>query len=253
MSAWDRHLGLRTLFFGVPVSLLCVVVIAATDEGGGFWDVLSRRLSMWAAAAPVLGMAVVLLSLRIARVRGEERALCGIGVSPLRARLFAVLAGMCWGCAGAGFLASDQADVSVLFPKPEKARVWVVESDHSVIEVSARIRILRGGDVMDVEPEALSGLAGARGDGGRPVGEMKRLRAAAALSTLFSAVFGPFWITAPGDPRRKRFVGFSVVLLLVGAFQAAAMEPKLAWTLMAAPLVLVAEALVLNYRDWARV
>lgn len=199
---------------------------------------------MWAVFAPVSGMLAAFLAMRGARLRGEERALLALGVSPLRVALFAVAAGALWGCAGAFVLLWEKADVALLFPRPALEAVWEVEGSDAVIERSLGLRLERSGELSFVEDEPRTMETGSRAGAPPPA----TLRLFAALSTLLTAVFGPLWAISPASGIRKISLGMLFALSLVLAFQAAASSPRYAWFVAAAPLLLVAEAFFLNYR-----
>lgn len=247
-SPWDKAVFVRTSWLFGLCSGLCWVVIAATDEGGRFGEVWGRRLGMWAAFAPALGMIAVSVALGIARARGEERALAALGVSPARVALFAVMAGALWGGAGACSILWEKAEVEVLFPRPAGSRVWEAEGGGAVLERSLGIRVLASGEIVGVE------TVGGRGASAlsEPRAPLWVLRLCAAVSGLLIAGFGSLWAVAKANAKRKAAVGALWVFLLLLSYQAAALRPRYAWLVAAVPLLLVAEVLGLHYRSRLR-
>src|SRR5262245_50109068 len=112
------------------VSLIVVLIVATTDEGAS----LPRRAAMCAALTPVACSLGALAAMRIASARGEISALCGIGVSPSRAALGAILGGAAMSLVGACIAASGWADLGALFPTAPPARAWLFADDGTMRE-----------------------------------------------------------------------------------------------------------------------
>src|SRR3954462_6680515 len=88
-SAWDRLLARRAVVLAGIVALFTLLIIAATDEGAPF----AQRLGMAAALAPIAGAVGALGALRLAKGRGELRALAALGADPVRAARGAIAGG----------------------------------------------------------------------------------------------------------------------------------------------------------------
>jgi hypothetical protein len=143
-SPYDLRLALRALALGTLVALVAVIVVATTDEGAGW----ARRAALCAALAPVAGGMGALAAARIARSRGEARALEALGAHPLRALAGAVVGGALLGLAGGAVVVSGVADLEPLFPRPAEARVWLEDPEGGMRERSLGIRLALGRAVV---------------------------------------------------------------------------------------------------------
>lgn len=233
-SPYDRKLAWRALALGLLILLVVVVVVATTDEGAGW----ARRAALCAALAPVAGGLGALAAARIARSRGEARALEALGAHPLRALAGAVVGGALLGAAGGAVVLSGVADLEPLFPRPVEARVWLADQEGGMRERSLGVRLAPGGELSFVEESAEGRDAGRREDRRAPVG--------AALAVL--ALAGPLWSVQEGSRLGRGLLGALLVLAAIASFQLAAAGRASAWIVCLPPLVLLACALASRYR-----
>lgn len=245
-SPWDRRLAARSLAIAGVAALVALLVIVTTDDGAPW----RRRLSMWAAVAPVLGALGTFAAARIAIARGEISALSALGVDPARAARGAAAGGVIAGLAGLFVAASGWADLEALFPRAAEARAWTVEGDQALREATLGIRVEAGGSVTFVgEPEALK-----KESTGLP-----EMAEEAAIATLGIAAFAcPVWVvegletrSRPAKDRRYRrgIVALIAIAMLIAAFQVAAAARASPIWLLASPILLLADALAMRYRD----
>jgi len=224
-AAWDRSLGRRAATIGAVAIAVTLLVVAATDAGGPW----SLRLGMTAALAPLCGALGTLAAARIAAGRGELVALAAVGADPRRAVLGAVLGGIGVGLLGPLAAGLGLADLDALFPRPG-ARAWVTDAA-GLHETTLGLHIGLHGELALEAPRAMiSGL---------PAGAMAFALAALAATALA----GPAWLAAPmGSPARRAGVGGAAAAMAIVAFQAVAAGRAPAFVLVAAPLVLLADA-----------
>jgi hypothetical protein len=226
---------LRALAIAALVAAGVVVVVAATDEGAGW----ARRAAMCAALAPLAGSAGALGAARIARARGEVRALEALGARPLRVVAGAVLGGALVGAVGPLVVLTGRTELDVLFPRPAEARVWVADEAGAMREASLGVRLGPGGELALLPRAAgLSSLEVPRG----------RLRAPVACALLVLAFAGPLGSVRTG---RGPILAVAFVLLglaMVALFQLTAAGRADPWLLVLPPCVLVACALASRYR-----
>lgn len=237
-SAWDRRLAARALAIAGVTALVALVVIVTTDNGASW----ARRVAMWGAVAPVAGALGTVGAVRLAEARGELRALEALGEDPLRAVLGAIAGGTLIGLAGSSLTALPWADLTALFPREATARVWVVEGSGAMREETLGIRVLAGG--------GLSVLGGSAGWSSRSTFSSALAPGAAsatAAALALAALACPVWSAVYSRPLRKALVGFGALALLIGAFQVVAAHRAWPPVLLAAPLVLLADAVVARY------
>jgi hypothetical protein len=233
-SPYDLRLALRALALGMLVALVAVIVVATTDEGAGW----ARRAALCAALAPVAGGVGALAAARIARGRGEARALEALGAHPLRVLAGAVVGGALLGLAGGAIVVSGVADLEPLFPRLVEARVWREDPEGGMREGSLGIRLAPGGE--------LSFVAECARERGTEGGDDRRAPVGSALWVL--AVAGPLWSVQQGSSLGRAVVGALLVLAAISAFQLAAAGRVSAWIVCLPPLVLLACALASRYR-----
>lgn len=233
-SAWDRRLGARAAAIGGVAGVFALLVMAATDDGASW----ARRAAMWGAIAPALGALGTIAAAQVAEARGELRALSALGVAPLRARAGAMAGGALLGFVGCGVAASGQADLGALFPRAAAARVWVAEGEAAMREVTLGARVGPGG-ALELVGRPAEARGGRLSEGALPGGAR-----GAVIATLAAASIAcPLWIAAARSRRGTIVAGvFAVALLIVGFHAAAAGRAHPAW-LLAAPLLLLADAL----------
>jgi len=228
LSPWDTRLAGRAVGLAAVIGAVTVVIVATTDEGAPW----ARRLGMCAALAPVAATVAVLATIRLADGRGELRALAALGADPIRAALGAIVGGMAIALAGPALAASRFADLSSLFPRPVAARVWVLDGDGAMREITQGLLLARDGTLSvldDAAPPSGALPAGAAG--------------AALLALTIGAVAAPFWAAVPAAASRRAFVALAVVLAAILAFQSVAAGRAGPGLLVAPPLLLVADAL----------
>ena len=226
--AWDRRLGARAAGIACVVTVVILMVVAATDEGGP-WP---QRLGMTAALAPVAGALGALASVRIAAARGELRALAAMGAGPLRATLGAVIGGAAVGIVGPFAAAVGLADLASLFPRPPAAHAWILEG--------SGLRETTLGITVDA--------SGTLGLGARAAASLPPVppgaTGLAVLALVLSAVVGPAWLVRGegGSPARRAAVGAAAIAAAIAAFQMVAAGRLSPWALVAAPVVLLVDA-----------
>src|SRR5688572_7329327 len=103
MSPFDRSLALRVLGFVVVAAALATVVIVATDEAGSTAPMRVARLCALQPALTALGCWAVQAQVE---VRGEARALLGLGASRWRLCRGPCVAGWVLGALALGALLS---------------------------------------------------------------------------------------------------------------------------------------------------
>jgi hypothetical protein len=244
-SAWDRRLAARSLAVAGLAALVALLVIATTDDGAP-WP---RRLSMWAAVAPVLGALGTFAAARLAVARGELTALAALGVDPARAARGAALGGVMAGLVGMGVAASGWADLEALFPRATEAREWSVEGDGVLREATLGIRVEAGGAVTFVGEAAVL----------RERTGLPEKAEGVTIATLALAAFAcPVWVveglggrSPPARGRRslrRAIVALIAVATLIAAFQVVAAGRASPLWLLASPLLLLADAAAMRYR-----
>ncbi|MRG93354.1 hypothetical protein [Polyangium spumosum] len=234
VSAYDKSLARRALGIAALVGCVVVLVVTATDEGAG----LARRVALCAALAPVAGGIGALAASRIARARGETRALEALGAHPGRVLLGAALGGAIIAAIGPALVLADVADLEPLFPRPTAPSVWIAEPDGGLRDVVRGARLGPGGalEVAARSPEALA-----------PVGAGER-RVAVGLALLILAVGAPLGATQEGGSSGRAAFALLLVVAMIAAFQLVAAGHVGAFVVCVPPLVLLAHALVSRYR-----
>jgi hypothetical protein len=234
LHAYDLRLARRSLVLSALALCAAVVVVVATDEGGG----ALRRLALCAATSPVAGGLGALFAARIARARGEARALEAIGAHPTRALLGATLGGALVAATGPAIVLAGVADLEPLFPRPADAFVWVAEPDGGMREVMRGVRVGPGGVLVVSPSEAV------RRD---VLPDEDRTRAVAFALALLALVV-PLWVTVEGQPAGKAVAFALVGVAMVAAFQLVGARRVSPWIVGVPPLALLAHALASRYR-----
>ncbi|MDI1449168.1 hypothetical protein [Polyangium sp. 6x1] len=234
LSAYDRNLARRAFGIAALVGAVVLLVVTATDEGGGF----AQRAALCAALAPVAGGLGALAAARIARARGEARALEALGAEPSRVMRGAVLGGAIVAAIGPALVIAAVADLDPLFPRPAAPSVWIVEADGGMRDAIRGTRLGPGGalEVAARAPEAPSGT---------PLGER---RAAVGIALVILAFAAPLGATREGGSSGRAAFAVLLVVAMIAAFQLAAAGRASAFVVCVPPLVLLAQALVPRYR-----
>jgi hypothetical protein len=232
-GAWDRRLAARAVAIAAIAATVTLVIVAATDDGAP-WP---RRLAMWAALAPVAGALGSAGAIRIARSRGEARALLALGVEPSRLALGAVLGGVALALLGAALAASGWADLAALFPRPAVARVWAPDGAGGMREATLGILVGPGGAISrtGVDPSGLAGLPPNAG-------------LAAVIAVGLGALGAPPWASLELPRLRKLVVALISVVALIIGFQAVAAGRTTPLVLVLSPMALLIEIGI----AWAR-
>lgn len=237
MSAWDRRLSLRAASIAAVTAAAALLIIAATDDGAAW----ARRLGMWAALCPVAGALGAVAAVRLARSRGELRALEAIGAAPDRVVLGAVLGGVAIGLLGPVLAGSPLCDLAALFPRPALARVWVVDGE-ALRELTLGLRVGADG-ALQLAPGAIGAL-----EPPLPPGAARGAVAALAAAALTA----PAWAALRADGPRKPWIGGIAVVALIVAFQAVAAGRAHPAVLVLAPLIPLVDLAAARYRSRSR-
>lgn len=234
ISAYDRSLARRALGIAALVGCVVLIVVTATDEGGGF----SKRAALCAALAPAAGGIGALAAARIARARGESRALEALGADPFRVMRGAVLGGAIIAAIGPALVLAQVADLEPLFPRPATPSAWIAEPDGGMRDAIRGTRLGPGGtlEVAARSPEAFAGA---------PIGER---RAAVGIALMILAVAAPLVATREGRSSGRAVFAALLVIAMIAAFQLVAAGRARAFVVCVPPLVLLAHALVSRYR-----
>ncbi|TKD00683.1 hypothetical protein [Polyangium fumosum] len=234
LSAYDRNLARRALGIAALVGCVVLLVVTATDEGGGF----ARRAALCAALAPAAGGIGALAAARIARARGEARALEALGADPFRVMRGAVLGGVIVAAIGPALVFADLADLEPLFPRPAAPSAWIAEPDGGMRDATRGTRLGPGG-ALEVAARASEASAGAA------VGER---RAAVGIALVLLAFAAPLGATRDGGSSGRAAFAVLLVVAMIAAFQFVAAGRASAFVVCVPPLVLLAHALVSRYR-----
>lgn len=227
IGPFDRSVFKRALLVAVVAAAVGLVVIAATDEGGGW----GARLGTWAATAPLAGSIGAAVAVWIARSRGELTALAALGATPFRARRGAPLGGSIVALAGAALALLPRVRLDALFPAPVRAHAFEIRSA-AVIDRTIGLLISPDGSIAAAAPNAAA----------QPDSAAARSFAVFAIAAL--AIAGPFWASAPASPALRIISGPVALFVTVAAFQAVAQGRAPAGALFAGPIVLAASAAV---------
>lgn len=234
-NAYDRSLARRAIALSLLASVIVVLVVVTTDEGAGF----ARRAALCAMLAPLSGALGAFGASRLARARGELRALEAIGVHPARAPLGATFGGALVGVVGTIVVLAGVADLEPLFPRPVESASWTETEGGGMREATRGILVGRGGSLA-VEPpvEAASD---------RSAAELADRRRAVSLALLLLSLAAPLSATR-GDSSARRVASLVVIgLALIAAFQLVAARRVAVWIVCAPPLALLANALAARY------
>ncbi len=181
MTPYDRTLFRRALAFAAVAALLCLGVIATTDEAA---STAAARLARLAALAPALAAFGSTLALAQARARGEYIALGALGVGPLRVALGAVLAGWVAGALAVTVAALPWSDPAALFPAVTTPAAWRITgaalfnpASGVVVRSDGAIAL---GHALPLAPDVF---------------RLQRLSAVLAIAPL--AVVTPVWVGVP--------------------------------------------------------
>jgi hypothetical protein len=240
MTPWDRRALVRAAAASIVAWALCVLVVAATDEGGVPWAARLGRALPTAPLAAALGAGLVLAR---ARSRGELRALEAAGQSASRSAYGPVIGGVLPAALLSALALAAVLDISSFFPRPGSMQRVVRADRDSFLDAAAGLRISPDGAI------AREGEAASLRDIGQPQGA--RLAVAAAVLGA-SIALALATARPPGLPRRAWMaVAGLAALASLGCFQLAAVARAPAW-LAIVPHVLVALALGLRSRQRTR-
>lgn len=206
--------------------MIALAVMIATDEAFSTAGMRIARLCAFAPALSALGAGAIVGH---ASERGELRALLGLGASPFRTALGAIVAGWVIGAIAVIVLASPFADASSLFPAVETKGRFVV-SGGSLIQPELGVVVSPHGaiDLLSTRSEVARAFAPGRG--------------AALWAVAPLALIAPVWICAPARAATRgavAVVSLALVVLLLHAVAAGRVPAPL---LAAAALPLAAHA-----------
>ncbi len=227
MHPFDRLLFRRALGFTVLLTLLALVVVAATDEP---LSTPAMRVARMAAFAPLLAALGAWVALSQARARGEIGAISALGASPWRVARGPVLAGWLVGALAVGLLVSPWANVGVLFPAMPQQAAWHQQAA-SLLDPGVGVRVAASGAIVFVgahplrAPDAPGSLA-------------------ALLAVLPLAVAAPPWAGARLSLLSRTLGAGLAVALAVVLLHAVAAGRAPAAVLVLAALPLAAQCLV---------
>ena len=250
MTDWDLRAFARALGAALVGLLVVWLVTAASDEGQ---LTVGARAGRTLPVAPLCSAVGAAIALGTPRMRGEARALEGLGRSPSQIAIGAALGGaLPSALLGLAIATSGAVDVSSFYPRPPRADVFVRE-DGAFTSPTLGVR------VADADPEPLpaalttphvrdEGLPG----GARASASMATALAGLALALLASQAVLRVSLVGEAGQRRRRVVaavaGLGCALATLVAFQAAAARsapPALA----IAPSALLLAAMLFGYRS----
>lgn len=191
--------------------LVCLLVVAATDEGGVAWFTrLGRSLMM----APICAAIGVGLTLSIARATGELRALASIGRPETVSAWSAITGAVLPACVLALLALISVIDVSSFFPRPDSRKAHVRADVNGFVDDDRGLRIDDTG-VITIVPRLASS-------------DEPNASASARLAVVLTVILGSIAFArvasiAPGRERR-RWIAWSLgaTALAIAAFQLAA-------------------------------
>jgi hypothetical protein len=237
-TPWEVRLFLRAATVAVAALVVAWLVTAATDEGGlSFAERAGRALPLtpgcaavgtWAALAPAL-------------LRGEVGALEGLGQSPARSALCAVLGGAAVGLAAALAIAFLHAiDIRGFYPMATRAGAWVWENG-SFVDSARGVRVGADG-APQLEAPVPAAVLAAIPHRGRIAAALATAAAAfslpALLATAMLARLRPGWRRAVLDAA----LAFAAIAASLVLFQAAAARRSPALLAALPPALLLVHA-----------
>jgi hypothetical protein len=201
---------LRALATATAAWIVCVLVVAATDEGSVPW---AARLGRSLPAAPIAAAIGVALTVSTARTRGELRALEALGRSERDSVLSAVVGSLIPCTALAVLALCTVLDVSSFFPRPDARKIHVRPDGVAFVDEERGLRI-------DPDGSFSMGTIRSAVDESLPRGA----RVATFGAVLFaSIVFALAASRTPGPERRRSIVwatatsGASIALFQLSA------------------------------------
>lgn len=235
-NAYDRSLARRAFALSLLASIIVVLVVVTTDEGAGF----ARRAALCAMLAPLSGALGAFGASRLARARGELRALEAIGVHPARAPFGATIGGALVGFVGTIVVLAGVADLEPLFPRPVESASWVETEGGGMREVTRGVLVGRGGSLAVEPPSEVAS--------DRAIAEQEDRRRAVSLALLLLSLSAPLAATRADSSARRLASLAAIGLALIAAFQLVAARRAVVWIVCAPPLALLANALAARYR-----
>jgi hypothetical protein len=222
MTAYDRHIFIRS--FGLALILMALVlgVMSATD---GAMTSFSEKVGRLCVLAPLIGAVGMLIGNTQAVLRGEVRALAAIGVSPHRAARGGVLSILLVGAVGAILLTTQFADIHGLLPHLD-SMTWTWQPDGSY-------RALQSG--VEVSSTGIPHLHAAH----HPVHIPKQNRWPIAVTVVWMTVILADWARENLSNGQRLVAVFSGSGLSIVLFHLVASERFSAWLLTLAPLPLL--------------
>lgn len=151
LTPWDKTTLSRALLTALGAWVVCVLIVAATDEGGVS---LAARLGRSLPALPLAAAVGVALPLSGARARGELRALAAIGVSDARGTRAAVVGAALPGLACAVAVLAAALDVTSFFPRPDSKRAALLVVGDAFVDTERGLRIAPDGSFSSVSASA---------------------------------------------------------------------------------------------------
>jgi hypothetical protein len=238
LTAYDALLARRTAALGTALAVLAFLAMLGTDDAA---STNAGRLGRLSALASLAGAGGVFIALAQARSRGEMRALSAAGVTPARAAAGAVAGGALVGLLGAALACVPGVDLTPLFPHALPAEGGFVSASGAWVDVTRGIRVAPDGAITRIgAPMAVDVAASST-----PLG-------ATVVALAFAAVAFPLWAAAPRTVVRRAAMSFAVASAAVFVFHLVAAHRIGAITLVAPPLLLLLDALILHRgRAWS--
>lgn len=238
MTAYDTLLARRTAALGAALGVLVFMAMLGTDDPA---STHAGRLGRLSALSALAGGGGVFLVLAQARSRGEIRALAAAGVAPVRAALGAVVGGTLVGLLGAALALAPGVDLTPLFPHALPAEGgWVAEKS-AWLDRARGVRVAVDGAVSWVGAPRPAELVASS----TPF-------VATLTALVLAAVAFPLWAAAPASFVRRASVSFAIASAAVFVFHLVAAHRIGAMTLVAPPLLLLGDALILHRgRAWS--
>lgn len=216
--------------------IVCVLIVAATDEGGITWATRVGRSLMTAPVCAAIGAG---LTLSVARASGELRALEAIGRREGESVRSAIAGGVAPAMLLSALVLAALLDVSSFFPRSDSRKLHVRADATGFVDDERGLRIDEHGGFTPVARST------AADDSSVPASA--RLSAALTIA-LGSVVFARAAAREAGKERR-RWIGWALVAtaLTIAAFQLAASN-HLRPIAAPLPLAVLLSAMRIRYR-----
>jgi len=242
MTRYDLLTALRAAGLALGISVVALVIMVASDEGGAGFPSRLGRLASLVPLAGGLGASIVAAQ---ARARGEALALGALGVRPSRATRGAAGGGGLVGALGALLPLSRRVDLGSLFPRLPPTTSWGAAGPNVLRDAAHGIAVRSTGEILRLSE-------GGRWGQGMPTLEAVvlsgsgGLRAATAAALFIAAIAVPLWGVASSGRVRRIAVGVPLSFAAIAAFHLVAAERVSSTALTLAPALLLADAWLLH-------